>query len=344
MQRPQYRPQGKKEGRGSVVTHHKRVTPQQQQQQQHPSRQPPMLDTSNQSQEDEQRTEAKEPLSRIGRDIRLTKRMLQHATKLALADNNQQVEMEKWNLTQVERAMKEKKSLEESLQTQSTTSTPEEYINRERGWWDQHLSSWSVKREEVRHEMERRALEKLLSTQSPDQLQELQDPKAAQQWLQLMEASLHPFISELNKTMTSEQPVSPNRQARVLVPTKGELEPSETKSGLWCTVPKTVEKYVSERKQNLSRTDWSNGFKEGDIGAQGESQDRYWNPSAPVSPSRASRSTRSSGGTPRMVKTANKRTPNGGTASGAKPLPHVYQQQQHPSQSSRGYHPGQRLW
>ena len=48
-----------------------------------------------------QRVPPEGSLKELGKDIVLTKRMLQHATQLALAEDNQQAEMEKWNLSQV---------------------------------------------------------------------------------------------------------------------------------------------------------------------------------------------------------------------------------------------------
>ncbi|KAJ9445045.1 hypothetical protein DIPPA_11906, partial [Diplonema papillatum] len=217
-----------------------------------------------------------QPLTCIGRDIRLTKRLLQHATRLALADNDQQVEVERWNLRQVEQAMREKKSSAVDLQ-----GDPEEYIHRERGWWDRELAGWKDKREKMRQEFERKALEQILAGQSPEQLRELQDPEAAKQWLQLMEASLHPFISELNRNIAADGPPSvplspPGLQQ---VPNESSWHPRESRSGLWSTVPKTTEEYVEARRQNLLRADWCNSFARGETGAHGDPEDRYWKPS-----------------------------------------------------------------
>ena len=179
--------------------------------------------------------------------------------------------------------MKEKKQSESNL-----SDNPEEYMNQQRGWWDAQLAEWSGKRLEVKHEMERRALDRLLATQNPDQLSELQDPHAAKQWLQLMEASLHPFISQVNKDVTAPpgQVSPPRSDTRVPVPTQGEWAPRETKNGLWSTLPKSTEQFVETRKQNLLRPDWSKSFSSGNVGAQGQSKDRYWDTTRSVQPPR----------------------------------------------------------
>eukprot|EP01063_Lacrimia_lanifica_P038397 TRINITY_DN8178_c0_g1_i2.p1 TRINITY_DN8178_c0_g1~~TRINITY_DN8178_c0_g1_i2.p1 ORF type:complete len:377 (+),score=120.28 TRINITY_DN8178_c0_g1_i2:75-1205(+) len=223
----------------------------------------------------------KQPLGRIGRDINLTKRMLQHATRLALAKNEQQMEVEKRNLTEVEHAIQEKRMADQSLAAEAAAACPEEFINRERGWWDAEIAGWQDKREKMRHELERSALEKILATQTPEQLQELQDPRQATQWLQLMEASLHPFLNELDRTLTplpaaTAVPAKPAHIKRV--PQPPEWQPIETRSGLWNTVPKTTKRFVETRDRTLNRADWSEKFSLGEVGAIGEAEDRFWNP------------------------------------------------------------------
>ena len=179
--------------------------------------------------------------------------------------------------------MTDKRKLDEVNLEESKDA--EDYIMRERGFWDAQMAGWQGKRDEVRAEMERHALEKLLSSQSAEQVKELQDPQQAQQWLQLMESSLRPFLNDMNRTVTSSEPLdsqnSPPRKR--LVPTEPEYRENESRSGLWTTLPKTTQEFVEARRQSLTRPDWSNAFNNGVLGAQGEPQDRYWEPSLDAS-------------------------------------------------------------
>eukprot|EP01065_Artemidia_motanka_P004343 TRINITY_DN12076_c1_g2_i1.p3 TRINITY_DN12076_c1_g2~~TRINITY_DN12076_c1_g2_i1.p3 ORF type:complete len:213 (+),score=65.91 TRINITY_DN12076_c1_g2_i1:64-702(+) len=85
----------------------------------------------------------------IGQGIRLTKRLLEQATRFALADSCEQRDKERWRLQQIGLALDESRSARKHAARQVVQQQPRECNRRERGdgqrerrWWDSEVSQW----------------------------------------------------------------------------------------------------------------------------------------------------------------------------------------------------------